>query len=358
MGMKILGIESSCDETAAAIINVSLESQPCVLASTVYSQTDEHLAYGGVVPEIASRAHMERIQNIVAQCVDNAGISLNDIDGIAVTSGPGLLGGLIIGTTFAQALSMSINAPIIGVNHLEGHALMAHLTEDINFPYTLLLASGGHCQFINVVESNELTSSDNESAKSVDNGASFMHYEELGGTLDDAIGECFDKVAKMLDLPYPGGPQIEKLSAKGDAKKYAFPVPLRDGSVNFSFSGLKSAVRREILNISNISEQDVSDICASFQETVAKILVYKCEKAIKITGTKQFVLSGGVAANKLLRSRLSELCGRLGVTFHAPPVHLCTDNAVMIAYAGGLRLLKGESSQRISLKPRWPLNTL
>jgi N6-L-threonylcarbamoyladenine synthase len=342
MPMKILGIESSCDETAAAVLKVSLEQQSCVLSNAVYSQTNEHLEYGGVVPEIASRAHMERIEHIVKQSLQEAKITLNDIDAIAVTQGPGLLGGLLVGTSFAKSLHLTTGKPLIGVNHLEGHALTAHLTENVEFPYLLLLVSGGHCQFIHV--------------------KALGHYETLGATIDDSIGECFDKVAKMLGLPYPGGPNIEQQALKGDATAYDFPISLRDGTVNFSFSGLKSAVRRQIQALGdNLNPQQIADISASFQETVAKTLEVKTKKALQISGSQDFVLAGGVAANKLLRSRLNSLCARKNVTFHAPPINLCTDNAVMIAYAGGLRLVSGVSPSSLttlSATPRWPLDEL
>tara|TARA_R110000868_G_scaffold218576_1_gene468959 strand:+ start:103943 stop:104977 length:1035 start_codon:yes stop_codon:yes gene_type:complete len=342
--MKILGIESSCDETAAAILNVSLKQQSCIISNVVYSQTEEHIEYGGVVPEIASRAHMERIDEIVKIALKDANMSLKDLDAISVTQGPGLLGGLLVGTSFAKSLHLISGVPLIGVNHLEGHALTAHLTEELNFPYLLLLVSGGHCQFIHVKD--------------------LADYNTLGATIDDSIGECFDKVAKMLGLSYPGGPNIERLSVHGNPKAYDLPISLRDGSVNFSFSGLKSAVRRKIQLIEEenpLSEQDISDLCASFQETVALTLEYKTKKAMELCGCADFVLAGGVAANKLLRSRLNSLCNEKGVTFHAPPINLCTDNAVMIAYAGGLRLLSGSKPTQLEnfkAVPRWPLDKL
>lgn len=340
--MKILGIESSCDETAAAILDVSLEQQNVILSNVVYSQTAEHLEYGGVVPELASRAHMERVDNIVKQALCDANITLNDVGAIAVTQGPGLLGGLLVGTSFAKSLHLTTGKPLIGVNHLEGHALTAHLTENVEFPYLLLLVSGGHCQFINV--------------------KSLGVYETLGATIDDSIGECFDKVAKMLGLPYPGGPNIEKHALKGNYKAYEFPISLRDGTANFSFSGLKSAVRRQIDELGeNLNEQQIADISASFQQTVAKTLEVKTKLAMEMSGCTDLVLAGGVAANKLLRSRLNDLCKRKNVTFFAPPINLCTDNAVMIAYAGGLRLVNGvqpSTLSNLSAVPRWPLDEL
>jgi N6-L-threonylcarbamoyladenine synthase len=342
--MYILGIETSCDETAAAVLKVSENQQIEVLSNIVYSQTKEHIEFGGVVPEIASRAHMERLSGIVKASLNDAEISTDQLTRIAYTQGPGLLGGLIVGQSFAKSLHLATNIPIVGINHLEGHALTAHLTENIDFPYLLLLVSGGHCQFINIKDLGD--------------------YEILGSTLDDSIGECFDKVAKMLGLPYPGGPNIEKLALNGNTQSFKFPIPLQDGSVNFSFSGLKSAIRRQI---DLLSDQEIkaktSDICASFQETVALTLEKKCQLALNRTNSKKLVLSGGVAANKLLRNRLNNLCIENNVTFHAPPLNLCTDNAVMIAYAGALRTLYNTQGlntpySQLAAKPRWPINKI
>ncbi|MAI07426.1 MAG: tRNA (adenosine(37)-N6)-threonylcarbamoyltransferase complex transferase subunit TsaD [Magnetococcales bacterium] len=341
--MYILGIESSCDETAAAVLSVAKNQQINILSNVVYSQTSEHIEYGGVVPEIASRAHMERMDDIVKQALDQAQISLRDIHSIAYTQGPGLLGGLIVAQSFAKSLHLATGKQIVGVNHLEGHALTAHLTENLSFPYLLLLVSGGHCQFIHVRDLSD--------------------YEIMGSTLDDSIGECFDKVAKMLGLPYPGGPNIEKIALNGNPQSFSFPITLQDGSVNFSFSGLKSAIRRQI---DQLSEEEIinkmPDICASFQETVARILEKKCLLALQKSGSNKLVLAGGVAANKLLRERLNNLCNGNNVTFHAPPLKLCTDNAVMIAYAGALRVLNNKVSNAhysmLSAQPRWPLDKL
>ena len=342
--MIVLGIESSCDETAVAILN-----NKKVLSHALYSQIDEHQVYGGVVPEIASRAHMERLDALTTQALAQAEITLDEIDLISVTQGPGLLGGLLIATTFAKSLSWAKNIPVIGVNHLEGHALTAHLTEGIDFPYTLLLASGGHCQFIHVEERENMS-------------GKYIHYTHIGSTLDDAIGECFDKTAKMLGLPYPGGPQIEKYAKLGDPNAFTFPTPLKDGSANFSFSGLKSAVNRTLQEISDplgSAHFPLENMCASFQNAVAQTLIYKSRKALEVTKCDQFVLAGGVAANKLLREKLTFLCKDLGVSFYAPPMQYCTDNAVMIAYAGLLRAQKGYfGNTSLAPKPRWPLEEL
>ena len=340
--MKILGIESSCDETAAAVVSVAKNQQFDILSNVVYSQTKEHIEYGGVVPEIASRAHMERMDQIVQQALEQSQTTLADVDAIAYTQGPGLLGGLIVAQSFAKSLHLATGKPIIGVNHLEGHALTAHLTEKLNFPYLLLLVSGGHCQFIHVTDLGQ--------------------YQLLGSTLDDSIGECFDKVAKMLGLPYPGGPNIERFAQEGDPMAFNFPLTLQDGSVNFSFSGLKSAIRRQLEALSDDERQNaMSDICASFQHTVSRILQKKCAIALQQTQSKQLVLAGGVAANKLLRSELNNLCAEDNVTFHAPPLKLCTDNAVMIAYAGALRFVANPQTadyKTLQAKPRWPLDQL
>ena len=339
--MIVLGIESSCDETAVAILDMSKisHSADSILANCVYSQTEEHLEYGGVVPEIASRAHMEKMGVLVNEALEGASLTLDDIDGIAVTSGPGLLGGLLMGTTYAKSLSLSKNIPLIGVNHLEGHALISQLTEKTEFPYLLLLVSGGHCQFIHVKEVGD--------------------YTLVGSTLDDSIGECFDKVAKMLDLPYPGGPQIEQLAQTGVNDAFNYPTPLKNKGMDFSFSGLKTSVRRSIQKEDILTNQTKSNICASFQESVARVLEIKTGRAIEYTNSTQLVLAGGVAANRLLRTRLEKLCAKKECSFFAPPVHLCTDNALMIAYAGGLRLVAGEKTGlNLFPRPRWPLTDL
>lgn len=337
--MKILGIETSCDETAAAVVDVAAGE---ILSNQVHTQ-QEHADYGGVVPEIAARAHMERLPHLVKEALKQANLTLNQIDGIAATAGPGLLGGLLVGTSFAKSLALGAGKPFMATNHLEGHALTAHLTDKTPFPYLLLLVSGGHCVFVNVAKAGE--------------------YEELGGTLDDAVGECFDKVAKLMELPMPGGPNVEKLAEKGNPNAYPLPFPLNNKSLDFSFSGLKTAVRNLLQGLearhTPLSQQQRADVAASFQHTVKKILVKKAHTAVKNTQAERFVLAGGVAANKLLRSGLEEMCVENGVKFSAPPLGLCTDNAVMIAYAGGLRLLKGQKTGLNSkATPRWPLNQL
>ena len=341
----VLGLESSCDETAAAVVGFPDGGEQAVIcANSVYTQHKEHLDYGGVVPEIAARAHIEKFDPIIANCLNEAGLNLTDINAFAATAGPGLLGGLLVGVSYAKTLAMTLNKPYIAVNHLEGHALTCHLTDGVDFPYLLLLVSGGHCQFINVTFAGK--------------------YETLGGTRDDAVGEAFDKVAKLLGLGYPGGPAIEKLAKNGNPEAYKLPIPLKDNSLDFSFSGLKTATRQLVNDIKKesgqMNEQHLADVCASFQETVAQILTLKSKHALtNYPDVKNFVLAGGVAANKTLCGRLQSMCAQQDVNFSAPPLHLCTDNAVMIAYAGGMRFMAGESTSLYgSATPRWPLEEM
>ena len=343
----VLGLESSCDETAAAVVafpDAAEGGAPEILANTVYTQHKEHLDYGGVVPEIAARAHVEKIDPIVATCLKDAGLSLSRIDAFAATSGPGLLGGLLVGVSYGKSLAMAENKPYIGVNHLEGHALTCHLTDGVDFPYLLLLVSGGHCQFIHVKYAG--------------------NYETVGGTVDDAVGEAFDKVAKLMGLGYPGGPAIEKRASQGNPNAYKLPIPLKDKGIDFSFSGLKTAARKVVQDAEKSGEkpddQTLSNICASFQETVAQTLEIKSKRALTyLPDVNNFVLAGGVAANRMLCGRLQQMCAEKNVNFTAPPVNLCTDNAVMIAYAGGLRYLAGEASRLdSSATPRWPLEEM
>lgn len=335
--MKILGIETSCDDTGVGIVNTDTQH---ILAHQVYTQSSEHADYGGVVPEIASRAHQKHLPQLVKQALAEANLSFDELDGIAATTGPGLLGGLLVGSHFAKSLSLATNKPFIGVNHLEAHALTAVLTEkSITFPYLLLLVSGGHCQFIQV--------------------NNFGDYQTLGGTLDDAVGECFDKSAKLLGLGYPGGPLVEKHAQAGNPQKFALPIPLNDGSVNFSFSGLKTAVRNCVQKIDTMNEATMADLCASLQHTIARTLLTKTKVALTQSRAKNLVLAGGVAANKLIRSELEQLCTSQNIGFYAPPINLCTDNGVMIAFAGGLHFQAyGATPLADSCKPRWPLDTL
>jgi len=344
--MIVLGIESSCDETAAALINEKKE----ILGEALLSQ-EEHKLYGGVVPEVAARSHLTHIEGILEQCFAKTDISPKDIDAVAAASGPGLIGGVIVGVMTAKALSVALDKPFVAVNHLEGHALAARISNDVAFPYLLLLVSGGHCQILVV--------------KDVDK------YERLGTTIDDAAGEAFDKVAKMLGLGYPGGPAVEKLAALGDETRFTLPRPLiGSNDCNLSFSGLKTAVRKIVetyasdgnIAHTDIPKHDIADICACFQYTAADCLCRKLSKAISYFKThypegQHIVVSGGVASNTYLRRKLQELAEKNGLLFAAPPIRFCTDNGVMIAWAGLERFRKGlVSPLSFKPRPRWPLD--
>jgi N6-L-threonylcarbamoyladenine synthase len=330
---KILGIESSCDETAAAVVTEDKK----ILSNVVYSQIEEHRSFGGVVPEIAARAHLEKIETVTEKALHDAGLALSEIDAVAGTCGPGLIGGVIVGATFAKTLSMVMNIPFIAVNHIEAHAVSVRLTENINFPYLLLLASGGHCQLCIV--------------HAADN------FEVIGKTIDDSVGESFDKIAKLLELGYPGGPMIEKESNNGNAEKFPLPHPLcTKGSCDFSFSGLKTAVRTAAEKC--ITTQDKTDLAASFQKTAADVMAYKMKQAIDIYGQKitAAAIAGGVAANKYIRSALQNVCDSRGLPFFSPPLPLCTDNGAMIAWLGVEKFrLKQFADLRFAPRPRWPL---
>ncbi len=327
--MKILGIETSCDETAAAVVTGNGE----ILSNIIRTQIDEHADYGGVVPELASRAHIEFLDGIIARAIAESGCEWDEIDAIAATSGPGLIGGVIVGVMQAKALASALKKPYIAVNHLEGHALTVRLTNNVAFPYLLLLVSGGHCQILNVEGAGK--------------------YELLGQTLDDAVGESFDKLAKMLKMPMPGGAKVEALAAKGNDKAFPLPRPLlgRDGC-DFSFSGLKTAVKKMV----DSGEHSREDICATFQKTAGEVLQDRLQNAFKMRKTKQLVVAGGVAANKHLRGVIQELCDEENIKFTAPPIGLCTDNAVMIAWAGIEKFKLGQTDS-LHFKPRarWPL---
>lgn len=340
--MIVLGIETSCDETAASIVS----DDKRILSHVLRSQ-GHHEVYGGVVPEIAARAHLQLLDPLVQQAITQANITLQDIDGIAATAGPGLIGGVIVGVMFAKGMAASLNIPFLGINHLAGHALTVRLTDTIDFPYLLLLTSGGHCQIL-VVKSP-------------------MDYQLLGTTIDDAAGEAFDKVGKMLDLAYPAGPKIEKLAQQGNSRAYDFPRPLLHDKMqpmNFSFSGLKTAVRRQIDAINTLTETHTADICASFQQAVLDIFAAKINHALaycqehKIPIT-HLVTAGGVAANEKIRHTLQECATKKDVLFLAPPAKLCTDNAAMIAWAGIEKMRMGlRDSLNFSPRPRWPLEDL
>lgn len=345
----VLGIETSCDETAIAVMT----SDKQLIVNELHSQISKHASYGGVVPEIAARSHAEQIKIIAKNILKQH--SINKIDAIAVTAGPGLIGGVIVGVMFAKGLASYLHKPCFAINHLEGHALMPRFENDIAFPYLLLLASGGHCQLIIV--------------KAVGK------YELIGETLDDAAGEAFDKVGKMLNIPYPGGPNIEIEAKEGDENAYQFPKPFfGDRShANLSFSGLKTAVKRTIEKAAtsahtsehSLSVQIKKDICASFQKTVAEILAERLEQAINQCinndiAVKAIVFSGGVASNKSIRAKLHAKASKYHLPFFCPSPQFCTDNGAMIAWAGIERISAGINCDNLSFKPksRWPLNDL
>ncbi len=344
--MIILGIETSCDETATAVIDSRAPLGQRILADQLASQVDQHRAFAGVVPEVAARAHLEVLDHLVAAAMVEAKLDFQDLDGVAVTAGPGLIGGVIVGVMTAKAIALVHGLPLLAINHLEGHALTARLTDDVAFPYLLLLVSGGHCQLLVV------------------HGVG--RYRRLGTTVDDALGEAFDKVAKMLGLGYPGGPAVESAARAGDAQRFALPRPMlgRPGC-HFSFSGLKTAVVHAIdaLPLGPLASADVSDLCASFQAAAADALVDRTDHAIDEarstveTPVTTLVIAGGVAANDYLRGRLGDLASRRGLRLAAPPQHLCTDNGAMVAWAGAERLRLGlTDSLDTAPTPRWPLD--
>ncbi|MBT9246801.1 tRNA (adenosine(37)-N6)-threonylcarbamoyltransferase complex transferase subunit TsaD [Gemmobacter fulvus] len=340
--LTLLGIESSCDDTAAAVVRHVPGAAPQILASVVEGQTALHAAFGGVVPEIAARAHAERIDHCIEAALAQAGLPLTALDGIAVTAGPGLIGGVLSGVMCAKGLAAATGLPLIGVNHLAGHALTPRLTDMVDFPYIMLLVSGGHCQFLRV-----------------DGPADFTR---LGGSIDDAPGEAFDKVAKILGLPQPGGPAVQAEAAQGDARRIPLPRPLLDRpGCDMSFSGLKTAVLRArdglMAGLGGLRQQDRADLCAGFQRAVADVLTEKSRRALLDSGVAHFAVAGGVAANTEIRSRLLALCEGLGVSFLAPPLALCTDNAAMIAWAGIEQFRqRGADDLTLSARPRWPLD--
>jgi N6-L-threonylcarbamoyladenine synthase len=347
--IRVLGIETSCDETAASVVAVEGDGAPEILSNIVLSQIEEHAAFGGVVPEIAARAHVEALDGIIEAALADSGTSLADIDAIAATAGPGLVGGLIVGLMTAKAIAAAANKPLIAINHLEGHALTARLTDRLTFPYLLLLVSGGHTQILVVRGVGD--------------------YQRWATTIDDALGEAFDKTAKMLGLPYPGGPNVETAARAGDASRFALPRPMKGSAQpDFSFSGLKTAVRQAATAIEPLSDKDVADICASFQAAVADALADRVARALSrfreaFPGTESpaLVVAGGVAANRTIKVTLERLCGEAGFTFVAPPLRLCTDNAAMIAWAGIERLRAGltqENGFDFVPRSRWPLDSV
>jgi N6-L-threonylcarbamoyladenine synthase len=340
--LTLLGIESSCDDTAAAVVRGTE-----VLSSIVYGQTSLHADFGGVVPEIAARAHAEKLDHCVEEALAVAQLSLASLDGIAVTAGPGLIGGVLSGVMCAKGLSAATGLPLIGVNHLAGHALTPRLTDQIPYPYLMLLVSGGHCQFL-IVEGHDT-------------------YRRIGGTIDDAPGEAFDKTARILGLPQPGGPSVERTAKLGDPKRFVLPRPLlNQPGCDMSFSGLKTAILRArdgvVAEKGGLTPQDQADLCAGFQAAMTDVLAEKTRRALEIylamaPATRSFAIAGGVAANTAIRDRLLQLCAGLETVFVAPPLSLCTDNAAMIAYAGIERMMHGERDDlTLSARPRWPLD--
>jgi len=338
----ILGIESSCDETAIAIIREKSDGRPEILSNMISSQIDVHKEFGGVVPELAARSHIEKIDIIAKKALEESKINLKDVDAIAATAGPGLIVCLSVGLNFAKAISASLNKPFIAINHLEGHALSPKLSSDIEYPYLLLLISGGHTQYLIV--------------------KGLGKYLRLGTTIDDALGEAFDKTAKLLGIEFPGGPQIEILARKGDPDKFKLPLPIiNKGGCNLSFAGLKTAVLKIAKNINN--DDDKYDLAASFQQTIEKIIYKKSKVAIeqykKMMGTKnsKFVIAGGVAANKNIRKMLINLCKEEKFDAIFPPTEFCGDNASMIAIAGLEKFkLKQFNNLDFPAQPRWALD--
>lgn len=336
--VTVLGIETSCDETAAAVVRLSADGAE-ILGETVRSQTEAHAPYGGVVPEIAARAHAELADLSVARAMELAGIGFTDLDGVAATAGPGLIGGVLVGLMTGKAIAQAASTPFLPVNHLEGHALSPRLTEDCPFPYLLLLVSGGHCQFIQV--------------------SGLGDYSRLGTTIDDAAGEAFDKTAKLLGLGFPGGPAVERAAAAGDPAAIDLPRPLlnRPG-LDMSFAGLKTAAARAA-EAELLSDARIADIAASFQAAVCDVLAEKSARALSQTSAERFVVAGGVAANLAIRERLESVAREAGATLIAPPLKYCTDNAAMIALAGAEHLLAGTAlvdGLQAKARPRWPLD--
>ena len=344
--LTMLGIESSCDDTAAAVVRLS-GGRGEILSSVIAGQTALHAAFGGVVPEIAARAHVERVDLCVEEALAKAEIGLSDLSGIAVTAGPGLIGGVLAGVMCAKGIAAVTGLPLVGVNHLAGHALTPRLTDGLRFPYLMLLVSGGHCQFLIVEDA--------------------VTFTRLGGTIDDAPGEAFDETAKLLGLPQPGGPAVEVEARAGDPARFAFPRPLLDRpGCDMSFSGLKTALLRArdaiIAEKTGLTVQDRRDLCAGFQAAVADVLAEKTRRALEIYAelsprAPALAVAGGVAANTAIRARLETLCAATGTQFLAPPLRLCTDNAAMIAWAGIERYRAGAvDAMDLVARPRWPLD--
>jgi N6-L-threonylcarbamoyladenine synthase len=342
--MNILGIESSCDETGVALVEFDGQEAPRLRAHALHSQIEMHRAYGGVVPELASRDHIRRVVPLAQEVLAQAGATLADIDCVAYTRGPGLAGALLVGAGAACALAAALGRPAIGVHHLEGHLLSPFLSADPpTFPFVALLVSGGHTQLMRVEDAGQ--------------------YELLGETIDDAAGEAFDKSAKLLGLGYPGGPALARLAEFGNAAAFDLPRPLlHSGNLDFSFAGLKTAVRTQVMKLgSNVCEQDRAHVAASTQQAIVDVLVRKSLQALRQTGCRRIVVAGGVGANARLREQLDAECAKQQIRVHYPELALCTDNGAMIALAAAMRLQRGTAAQSIdyafNVLPRWPLAT-
>lgn len=339
----ILGIETSCDETAAAVVRRHADGRGEIVSNIVRSQLTEHAEFGGVVPELAARSHVIHLDRIVGTALKDAGIGFDDLSAIAATAGPGLIGGVLVGLTTAKALAAATGKPLVAINHLEAHALTARLTDGVAFPYLMLLVSGGHSQFV-LVEG-------------------VGRYTLWGTTIDDALGEAFDKAAKLLGLGYPGGPEVERWAQKGDPDRFALPRPLlKEKRLDFSFSGLKTALRLAAESVAPVSEKDIADICASFQKAVTDIVASRAKSALERFAqefpgtTPRFVVAGGVAANKAIGGALRQVTEAAGAELIVPPPALCTDNGAMVAWAGAERFALGVTDGfDIAARPRWPL---
>ncbi|MEP2716722.1 tRNA (adenosine(37)-N6)-threonylcarbamoyltransferase complex transferase subunit TsaD [Pseudophaeobacter sp.] len=345
--LTLLGLESSCDDTAAAVVRQAPGQRAEVLSSIVFGQTELHSAFGGVVPEIAARAHAEKLDLCVVDALKAAEVTLHDLDAIAVTAGPGLIGGVMSGVMCAKGIAAATGLPLVGVNHLAGHALTPRLTDDVTYPYLMLLVSGGHCQYLIARGPEDFT--------------------RLGGTIDDAPGEAFDKTARLLGLPQPGGPSVQQEAESGDPKRFRFPRPLiQRADCNLSFSGLKTALMRMrdqiVAEKFGLTRQDRADLCAGFQAAVADVLASKTRRALALyldetPQTPTLAVAGGVAANTAIRTALETVCQEMNTRFVAPPLVLCTDNAAMIAYAGMERFKAGaRDGMDLTARPRWPLD--
>lgn len=339
--MLILGIETTCDETAAAVVRRHEDGRGEILANVVLSQ-GEHAVFGGVVPEIAARAHVESLDYVIAKAMTEAALSFGDLDGIAAAAGPGLIGGVIVGLTTAKAIALVAERPLIAVNHLEAHALTARLTDRTPFPYCLFLASGGHTQIVAVLDVGR--------------------YALIGTTMDDALGEAFDKTAKLIGLPYPGGPHVEREALRGDPDRFTLPRPLLGRAhADFSLSGLKTALRLEAEKVAPLSDKDVADLCASFQAAVVDVIGDRLHAGLRVFrerfgGPTALVAAGGVAANAAIRRVLERVAYEAGTVLVAPPVELCTDNGAIIAWAGCERLALGlTDTLDVAPRARWPL---